>query len=245
MIRSKTSVGENSEAERKELLISLQKKNMKNMKLWPFKKKKNVSEIEIQDGKIIFRQENKENSQDIQIQTIKHLDRDDQTGDPDISKIETKSAIQESEDMSSFERPLESAEFHPPVKVKYNPSFLCDDSDGGDLGLYLHYLKAQRYKERTRAEYMIDLRAWRQALNGCFPDAEKVQQIANELSPHRGYRLLTALKSYAKYRNLYGDPRLSIMFATSLAIQYPKIPKPKKTRKIKPGAVENVSGFSS
>ena len=86
-----------------------------------------------------------------------------------------------------YEVITESPVFYPPAEPQYHPSFLIDEADGGDTGLFLDYLESLGRKERTRQEYLIDLRAWKRELAGAWPDSELVQRVTSRLKPHRAH----------------------------------------------------------
>ncbi len=213
------------------------------MKLWPFKKREELlGRIQIRDGKIISEDglnpcnpvickgsdlptvSEPEESPDLS--TFSNPEAEpDSTSEPEPCRAENLrlDTLPEPSPASA-----ESPVFYPPAEPQYHPSFLIDEADGGDTGLFLDYLESLGRKERTRQEYLIDLRAWKRELAGAWPDSGLVQQITSGLKPHRAHRLITALKSYSRYRNLHGDPRLSVMFATAINLKPVKIPPPKK-----------------
>jgi hypothetical protein len=110
----------------------------------------------------------------------------------------------------------------------YLPSVLTHppEEHGGDMGLFLSYLKEVNISEHSRAEYMRDLRIWARKLDGSI-SASAIQAILESLSPHYANRLLASLRHYARYRNFHGDPRLIITLAASLKIRRQGRPKPR------------------
>jgi len=168
--------------------------------LWPFRKKNKDNDILIKDGQIV---------------------------DADKSFIEPEQSLEQEPLQETGKFYKEEYQFYPPLNPIFNPSFLCDDQAVSDLGLYLSFLESEGKKERTRSEYMIDLRVWKKEINGHFPNAVLVQQVLDRFKPHRAHRLLTVLKSYGKYRNYHGDPRIVVLLSTSLNIKKPEIPESK------------------
>jgi hypothetical protein len=120
--------------------------------------------------------------------------------------------------------------FYPPAVPVYSPSYIETGAETGDYGLFHHYLAHSKYTTRTRDDYLADIRLWKEACAGKFPDSDLIENTTRKLSALRALRMLTALKCYARYRNLHGDPRLMVLFATTLRLKRPKAP-PKAPKK--------------
>ncbi|MEE4357090.1 MAG: hypothetical protein V2I97_11530 [Desulfococcaceae bacterium] len=116
--------------------------------------------------------------------------------------------------------------FHLPAK--FPASFLVENLTS-DLGGFLDFLKNGKYSRETLACYSLDIRLWNQKLEGCL-SAEKIKDILHLFkSPTRRSRMLSALKTYGKYRLLYGDHRVTVILSTSHDIKNTiQSPKPKK-----------------
>lgn len=193
--------------------------------MWPFTRKKDSS-LRIKDGRILS-------------------DADP----PEAKPVDVQAAAETCElGRTMMEEPTEAAPdpedtapapAPPPEPIRYplaepiyqpspSPSFLIDDPDGGDLDLYQDYLHLHAKKRRTKEQYVINLRLWKRELAGAWPTAELVQRIIGRYKPHRAHQMLTALRAYAKYRNLHGDSRLAVMFAIAVDLKSPQLPAAKK-----------------
>lgn len=144
-------------------------------------------------------------------------------------------------DLPDQEQAAPPSAFYPPAVPVYSPSYLETGSETGDYGLFHHYLENTSYTARTRGDYLADIKLWKTACAGTYPDADLIEATTRKLSAHRALRMLTALKCYGRYRNLHGDPRLVVLFATTLKLKRPKAP-PRAQKKAFHG-VEQLTMF--
>lgn len=198
------------------------------MKLWPpkfLKKEAPESDFTVRDGRIIVNGEEEHEPNPVGQSLEEEQTPELQQFQPEQLKAPIRA--QEKIGVQKAEEKAPEPMGNLPIR-RYSPSFLTDRKESGDMGLYLHYLETQGYKDRTRGEYMMDLRTLGKNLDGEFPTADNIQRIMSSVSPHRAHRMLTSLKSYGTYRNFHGDPRIIILLATSQSITYPKKPTPKE-----------------
>ena len=123
----------------------------------------------------------------------------------------------------------EPALANPPAR--YPESFLVEGLMS-DFGGFIDHLKETGKTKHTASAYALDIRHWRKELNGVFsPEAVK-DVLLKCPSVSRRNRMLSTLKTYGKYRLLYGDHRVILLLSTSPDIK--RIREIQKPREILP-----------
>lgn len=115
------------------------------------------------------------------------------------------------------------------LPAKFPESYLVEGL-ASDLGGFLDFLKNSNCSKETMACYSLDIRFWHQEIKGDL-NPEKIKDILHRIkSSARRNRMLTALKTYGKYRLIFGDHRIIMILSTSLDIRKIKqTAKPKET----------------
>ncbi|MCP4696719.1 MAG: hypothetical protein GY862_07710 [Gammaproteobacteria bacterium] len=120
-----------------------------------------------------------------------------------------------------------------PPAASYMPCYITDENQS-DYGGFIHYLNYMKISERYRSEQAINLRVWQRGLGGRI-DTESIQKVL--VNPGRAGQLLTALRNYAKYRDLHGDPRLLLTLAR-VSLKRQAKNRTKKIEKLNPAQIE-------
>ncbi len=127
--------------------------------------------------------------------------------------------------------------YYPITIPVYQPTYLLDSDSRGDIGLFVHWLQANRYK--AIKPYVSDCGIWRDRLNGHI-DSSEILRVISGFSLTRAKRLMYTLKIYGQYRHDYGDPRISIILAVDE--RKLKLPTPKRDKfsaiGLSPGTIE-------
>jgi hypothetical protein len=127
-------------------------------------------------------------------------------------------------------QPIKKIEPEPlqnPPTAAYLPCFITDGSQS-DYGGFVHFLEHMQVSDRYRSEQAINLKVWARKLCGRI-DAESIQDVVK--NPGRAGQMMAALRNYARYRDLHGDPRLLITLSR-IKIKRPAKYKPKKVEKL-------------
>lgn len=108
--------------------------------------------------------------------------------------------------------PLPKEEEPDQEEEPYLPCYLVDGT-GEDYTNFLEHLKQEGKTKGTQAEYGVNLRHWRVALNKLSNghsqlSIEHLNDILQSVSSVKALRMKYSLSAYAKYRRKQGDPRL-------------------------------------
>ncbi|MEZ4527704.1 MAG: hypothetical protein R2941_17435 [Desulfobacterales bacterium] len=123
--------------------------------------------------------------------------------------------------------PIPEPVFYLPAK--FPESYLVEGL-ASDLGGFLDFLKNSKCSKETMTCYSLDIRFLHQELEGNL-NPEKIKNILHKISSNaRRNRMLAALKTYGKYRLIFGDYRITMILSTSPDIRKVRqTPKPQKT----------------
>jgi hypothetical protein len=94
--------------------------------------------------------------------------------------------------------------FRPLALPDYQPSYLLDD-DNGDLGLYYAWLSNRKITKKTINLYFHILGVYKSQAREF--SVSVLRDVLSTQKRTMARRLIVALRSYARYRAEYGDPR--------------------------------------